>query len=393
MASCSQATCNCHAELADATVLRRERDELERKLIEAHSQLAQCNAVLHRDVRLGGFAASSTVQPTSASAQRADRAQPHAAETEHSSVNEGKVKSFSSRGSPTSRSLQQAESVELNCSTADVKALSAVATDAKKAKAVLANMTVHNAACADCLQACAKYTYRFGCLVRCQHQRENQCTNTTMIASLIPKATLQDRGPLVSMIEKVTASCAYCILETFESVRGGCVRDTMHITTDYPILPRPCLPELAEVIKSKPPAPQLPILCSTPLPVTAETDRSGVVQLNVIASASPLDVACILADRFRGDESDSTTPAAATSRTLTMPTGRSPITMLADLIVNNGQTVRIEADPATRATLVVGERQLQVRRTVCTVCTCGLKTSECLRLGQPRGPLFVAAIV
>ena len=126
------------------------------------------------------------------------------------------------------------------------------------------------------------------------------------------------------------------------------------------------------------PAPQLPILCSTPLPVTAETDSSGVVQLNVLASASPLDVSCILADRFRGDERDSTTPAAATSRTLTMPTGRSPITMLADLIVNSGQTVRIEADLATRATLVVGERQLQVRHTVCTVCACGLKTSECL---------------
>jgi hypothetical protein len=216
--------------LAESTVLRRERDELERKLIEAHSQLAQCNAVLHRDVALGGFAASSTVQPTSASAQRADRAQPHAAETEHSSVNEGKVKSFSSRGSPTSRSLQQAESVELHCSKADVKAVSAVATDANKTKALLVNMTATNAACAECLQSCAEYAYRIGCLFRCQHQRENKCTDTTKIASLIPQATLQDRRWLVSMIEKVAANCAYCILETVESVgrRGLRARDDAH---------------------------------------------------------------------------------------------------------------------------------------------------------------------
>jgi hypothetical protein len=40
-----------------------------------------------------------------------------------------------------------------------------------------------------------------------------------------------------------------------------------------------------------------------------------------------------------------------------------PITMLADLIVNPGETVRIEAGPGTRATLMVGERQLQVKCT------------------------------
>jgi hypothetical protein len=170
------------------------------------------------------------------------------------------------------------------------------------------------------------------------------------------------------MIEEVAASCAYCILETVESVGGaGCVQETMHITTDYPILPRPCLPELADILKSKPLAPRLPQECSMPSPAiaTAETDGDGVVQLNIPASASPRDVACILAERFRRADGD----ASANATTLTLPAGMGPITMLADLIVNPGETVRIQADPGTRLTLVVGERQLQVRRIAHRACT------------------------
>jgi hypothetical protein len=164
------------------------------------------------------------------------------------------------------------------------------------------------------------------------------------------------------MVEQVDADCAYCILETVESVGGeGFVQETMHITTDYPILPRPCLPELADVLKSKPLAPLLPQECSLSSRVTATAaiDKDGVVHLNVPASASPLDVACILAGRFRRAEGD----ARLLAMTLLVPSGMGPITMLADLIVNPGETVRIEAGPGTRATLMVGERQLQVKCT------------------------------
>ena len=266
-----------------------------------------------------------------------------------------------SRGA-ISRSLQQVKSIELHCSKADVKAVRAVAADANKTNAVLANMT--STGCAECLETCAQYDYGIGCLFRCQHQRENKCTNTTSIASLISKATLQDRRWLVSMIELVSASCAYCILETVESVGGpGCVQETMHITTDYPILPRPCLPELAGVLKSQLPAPQLPPECSATSRVIAAAkadavrgDADGVVQLNLLASASPLEVACILAERFRRAESK----ARASTTTLSVPAGIGPITMIADLFVNPGETVRIVAAPGTRAALVVGERQLQV---------------------------------
>jgi hypothetical protein len=235
-----------------------------------------------------------------------------------------------------------------------------VAPDVSKARAIVANMRTTNAGCALCLEMCAKYDYRIGCLFRCQHQRENQCTNTSKIASQIPKATLQDRRLLVSMIEQVSSSCAYCIIETVESVGGtGFVHETMHITTDYPILPRPCLPELADILRSKPRAPHLPIDCTvrSRVTATAEADGEGIVQLHVPASASPLDVACILAERFRPAEGD----ARPIATTLVVPTGMGPITMLADPIVNPGETVRMETGPGTRATLVVGERQLQVK--------------------------------
>jgi hypothetical protein len=232
--------------------------------------------------------------------------------------------------------------------------------DANKTKALLVNMTATNAGCAECLQMCAEYAFRIGCLFRCQHQRENKCTDTAKIASLIPQATLQDRRWLVSMIEEVAASCAYCILETVESVGGaGCVQETMHITTDYPILPRPCLPELADVLKSKPLSLLLPNECLAPSRVTAtaDTDDEGVVRLSVPVRASPLDVACILAERFRRSEGET---GQLLATTLVVSAGIGPITMLADIFVNPGETVRIVAGPGTRAALVVGERQLQV---------------------------------
>ncbi len=366
-------------------MLRGERDQLALELIEARAQLTKCNPAWDlANKRTSPEANHPTDQPTNELAKADNAWPPHATLTQRTLISPAqpspakpsqanssllpnedlktsRAELYPSRAETASRSLQQVESAELHCSKADVNALSAVATDANKRNALLANMTTTNAACAECLGSCAEYAFRIGCLFRCQHQRENKCTDTTKIASLIPQATLQDRRWLVSMIEEVAASCAYCILETVESVGGaGCVQEMMHITTDYLILPRPCLAELADVLKSKPPVPHLPQECSVPsrVIVTAEADRNGVVQLNLLANASPLDVACILAHRFRRAESDARVSSATT---LLIPGGIGPITMLADLIVNPGETVRIETGAGMRATLVVGERQLQVK--------------------------------
>ena len=342
------------------TLLRIERDQLSRELIEARAQLERCDAA--RELRVSNQQTNRQPskpanQPTNLLAKADDAREAHAIGI--ASPADDVAESRPSRGGP-SRSLQQAVLVELHCSRADVKALSAVARDANKTNALLVTMTATNAGCADCLRTCAKFKYRSICLFRCQHQRENKCTDTAKIASLIPQATLQDRRWLVSMIEQVAASCAYCILETVESVGGaGCVQETMHITTDFPILPRPCLPELADVLKSKPLSLLLPNECSAPSRVTAtaDTDGEGVVRLSVPVRASPLDVACILAERFRRSEGET---GQLLATTLVMSARIGPITMLADLFVNPGETVRIVAGPGTRAALVVGERQLQV---------------------------------
>jgi hypothetical protein len=48
---------------------------------------------------------------------------------------------------------------------------------------------------------------------------------------------------------QVEADCAYCILESIEWVCGkGCVAEKLHISTDYEVMPRPCTPELVEVL-------------------------------------------------------------------------------------------------------------------------------------------------
>ena len=351
--------------LAELNVLRRERDKLALEVIEARAQLASCNTASNLNIKQTSQLTKqpSTVPANYSTAQPAKAIDALATGTLQSvsaQVVPGKTAKSSgpSRGGP-SRSLQQAHSVALHCSKADVKAVSDAATDKGEANAIVESMTGTNAGCAECLKMSAKHDYRIACLFRCEHQRENKCTNTTKIASSIPQSTLQDRRWLVAMVEQVDANCAYCILETVESVGGeGFVQRTMHMTTDYPILPRPCLPELAEILKSKPPVPLLPQECSVSSRVaaTAAIDNEGVVHLSFPASASPQDVACSLAGRFSRAEGD----ARQLATTLLVPSGMGPITMLADLIVNPGKTVRIEAGPGTRATLMVGERQLQV---------------------------------
>ena len=46
------------------------------------------------------------------------------------------------------------------------------------------------------------------------------------------------------------AACSYCLLSTIESVCGeGCVRNRLHIITDYPIVAYPCAQPLAAALR------------------------------------------------------------------------------------------------------------------------------------------------
>ena len=89
----------------------------------------------------------------------------------------------------------------------------------------------------------------------CLHQNENQCTDATGLARivpLLPNVTLQNRDSIIELLELVEADCAYCILEAIEGACGeGCMKTALHISTDYPIIPRrSCFPELVRAIAS-----------------------------------------------------------------------------------------------------------------------------------------------
>jgi hypothetical protein len=66
---------------------------------------------------------------------------------------------------------------------------------------------------------------------------------------LVDQASLQNRSLIVRMLELVEADCAYCILETVASVCGeDCVKESLHLATDYPIRPRACWPRLGDAL-------------------------------------------------------------------------------------------------------------------------------------------------
>ena len=119
---------------------------------------------------------------------------------------------------------------------------------------VVADMFETNVACALCIVPCANIpalTDVVSCVLACQHQIENRCENTTRVAHLIANATCGGRDTMVRMLSLSEAVCVYCMLETYESVCGaGYVSRVLHLGTDYPIFPRACLPELANVLES-----------------------------------------------------------------------------------------------------------------------------------------------
>jgi hypothetical protein len=137
------------------------------------------------------------------------------------------------------------------CSKSDAQAV-LTATDQT---AAVMGMLATNAPCALCIIPCAGEPMpdAIRCVNKCQHQRENRCDDSTGVARVSPMidaASLSDRDSVIRLLQAAEADCVYCILETVESVCGGCVRDKLHLSTDYQVLPRQCLPELAAALTS-----------------------------------------------------------------------------------------------------------------------------------------------
>jgi hypothetical protein len=175
------------------------------------------------------------------------------------------------------RSLLQTEEPPKACSMEQVQT---VLNGGSDGPAIVGKIMGENMDCGVCIMGCVQKPLPdiLDCMFACGHQRENQCDATDMarIASLVPRATVDDRKTLIAMLEKVEERCAYCLLESFESVCGaGCIEKKLKITTgafpsspvdhrgmrvtdswlfrffdasDYPILPRPCVPGIADAV-------------------------------------------------------------------------------------------------------------------------------------------------
>jgi hypothetical protein len=93
-------------------------------------------------------------------------------------------------------------------------------------------------------------------LFGCMHQEENTCgaaaEDLDPFRSVLGQVTLHDHRALISVLEVVPAACAYCIIETVAFVCGSatCVQDLLRLGTDYPVIPRPCLPGLVTQLAS-----------------------------------------------------------------------------------------------------------------------------------------------
>jgi hypothetical protein len=143
----------------------------------------------------------------------------------------------------------QSES-EAYCSKQDVQS---VLSSSDQTGTVLGMMAT-NPNCALCIIPCGSRGMpdALPCILACSHQRENKCDDSTGLARIMPlvdQASLQNRSLIVRMLELVEADCAYCILETVASVCGeDCVKESLHLVTDYPILPRACWPRLGDAL-------------------------------------------------------------------------------------------------------------------------------------------------
>jgi hypothetical protein len=153
------------------------------------------------------------------------------------------------------RTLMQAEADAARpCSKTEVDAVLNAGEDRT---AVVVGMFATNAGCASCIVPCGAAPGLMDavkCMLRCHHQNENMCgaADLARIKHLLPSATLDDRQALLRMLELAEANCAYCIVSTYEHVCGeGCIDRVFHLFTDFPVIPHPCLPELATRLASE----------------------------------------------------------------------------------------------------------------------------------------------
>ncbi len=66
-----------------------------------------------------------------------------------------------------------------------------------------------------------------------------------MAVAVIP-SSLADRALIIGLMERVAAACAKCVLQTVASVCGAdCIKEKLHIVTDFEVGLQPCVPELA----------------------------------------------------------------------------------------------------------------------------------------------------
>ena len=145
---------------------------------------------------------------------------------------------------------------EPSCSSGEIKQVLGSASDPAQLTNIVAGFFETNLPCAMCPVQCSGTPMPdvLLCAFGCMSQSGNRCDNSTgvdRITSMLPRAALDDRESILRLLERVEADCAYCLLETIESVCGaGCVHQHLHIVSDYPILARRCLPEFAAALAS-----------------------------------------------------------------------------------------------------------------------------------------------
>ncbi len=135
------------------------------------------------------------------------------------------------------------------CSKAETNAV----INAAKPASVVEGLMISSPACGACSAPCElMFGYdRILCHHACLIQSENRCETDTLarLGPLIQRANLDDRDSWTSILELAEADCVYCILETIEFVCGErCVIEHLHFFSDFPIIARPCVPELARIL-------------------------------------------------------------------------------------------------------------------------------------------------
>jgi hypothetical protein len=142
----------------------------------------------------------------------------------------------------------------LACSADDIAPFLATGSNAVKA---MADLLAANPRCATCVMPCAakKSTSVFSaaiCVVGCRHQDENRCDGTRgwgRTTALLAQASINDPASIVRIVQLVEKDCAMCVLETVSHVCGeSCLRNGLHLITDYPVFSRLCAPDLAATL-------------------------------------------------------------------------------------------------------------------------------------------------